>query len=152
MRYWIGVASQQHVQRGVEGGFAQLCHGQARPLQRMAEGDWIVYYSPREGLPGSTPCQAFTAIGEVGGLFDSVELTTDFLPYRRQVRFLPAQDVPIRPLLPLLSFITDKQRWGHAFRLGYVEIPQDDFELIATAMLGQQPGACSLVPPAIFSV
>jgi hypothetical protein len=37
-RYWIGVASKEHVQRGVLGGFAQVCHGKAGPLNRMEEG------------------------------------------------------------------------------------------------------------------
>lgn len=45
-RYWIGVASREHVHRGVKGGFAQVCHGKPGPLERMAEGDWIIYYSP----------------------------------------------------------------------------------------------------------
>lgn len=26
-KYWIGVASCEHVQRGVKSGFAQVCHG-----------------------------------------------------------------------------------------------------------------------------
>ena len=42
MRYWIGVASKDHVSRGVDGGFCQLCHGKAQPLKRMASGDWII--------------------------------------------------------------------------------------------------------------
>jgi hypothetical protein len=35
-RHWIGVVSRQHVLRGVAGGFAQLGHGTAAPLRRMA--------------------------------------------------------------------------------------------------------------------
>ena len=66
MRYWIGVASRDHVARGVAGGFCQLCHGKAQPLQRMSAGDWIIYYSPKEEFDGNTPCQRFTAIGEIG--------------------------------------------------------------------------------------
>lgn len=67
-RYWIGVASHAHVRRGVEGGFAQLNHGKASPLQRMAAGDWLIYYSPREQREGGAPVQAFTAIGQVAGV------------------------------------------------------------------------------------
>ena len=63
--YWIGVASRVHVQNGVDGGFAQLCHGRCPPLKRLEEGDWIVYYSPRERFNEKTPCQSFTAIGQV---------------------------------------------------------------------------------------
>ena len=50
MKYWIGVASRNHVQRGVADGFAQLCHGKQNPLTRMTRGDWLVYYSPRSEM------------------------------------------------------------------------------------------------------
>ncbi len=35
MRYWIGVACKEHVLRGVTGGFCQVCHGKAAPLNHM---------------------------------------------------------------------------------------------------------------------
>ena len=34
-RYWIGVASRDHVMRGVAGGFCQLGHGKAAPVKRL---------------------------------------------------------------------------------------------------------------------
>ncbi len=140
MRYWIGVASKDHVSRGVTGGFCQLCHGKAQPLKRMTVGDWIIYYSPKERFEDSVPCQAFTAIGEVvGGKVYPFEMFPGFVPFRRDIRFLPAQDAPIRPLLAQLSFIRDKSRWGYAFRFGHLEIPQADFQLIAGKMLGYVP-------------
>ena len=63
--YWIGVVSRAHVQGGVAGGFAQLCHGKERPLRRMRTGDWLIYYSPRTEREGGAPIQSFTAIGRV---------------------------------------------------------------------------------------
>lgn len=141
MRYWIGVASKDHVNKGVAGGFCQLRHGKAQPLKRMARGDWLICYSPKEQFEGDTPLQAFTAIGEVVG--DQVypfEMAPGFVPYRRDIRFVqPAQDAPIRPLLDHLAFIQNKARWGYAFRFGHFEIQKADFELIAKAMRnGQQ--------------
>ena len=44
MKYWIGTVSQEHVLRGVAGGFCQVCHGKAAPLNRMKRGDWLLYY------------------------------------------------------------------------------------------------------------
>lgn len=139
-RYWIGVASREHVRLGVAGGFCQLCHGKARPLQRMAVGDWIVYYSPKLRFGEAAPCQAFTAIGEVvGAVVYPFEMAPGFVPFRRDIRFLEATETPIRPLLDRLSCIRDKARWGYAFRFGHLEIPQTDFDLIAEAMLRQVP-------------
>ncbi len=137
MRYWIGVASKYHVQRGVIGSFCQLCHGKSQPLKRMAVGDWIIYYSPKEFYEKTTPCQKFTAIGQViGSEVYTVEMIPGFTPHRRDIRFLEADDAPIRPLLEQLSFIKDKSKWGYVFRFGHLEIPKADFELIAAAMLG----------------
>ena len=63
--HWIGVASRDHVRRGVAGGFCQLGHGKHAPVQRLAPGDRLVYYSPRTALDGGEPVQAFTAIGRI---------------------------------------------------------------------------------------
>jgi predicted RNA-binding protein len=140
MRYWIGVASKEHVSFGVAGGFCQLNHGKAQPLKRMAVGDWIIYYSPKDKFNGSEALQQFTAIGEVvGSEVYQFEMSPDFVPYRRDIRYLEAQDVPIRPMLNSLGFITDKSKWGSAFRFGHLEISRADFELIASSMLGYVP-------------
>lgn len=140
MRYWVGVASRDHVDRGIYGGFCQLCHGKARPLERMSVGDWIIYYSPREIFEETAPCQKFTAIGEVAGSeIYPFEMFPGFVPYRRDIRFLEARDAPVRPLIGKLSFIKDKSKWGYTFRFGHFEISRTDFELIATAMLGFIP-------------
>ncbi len=139
VRYWIGVASRQHVLIGVDGGFAQLCHGKALPLKRMAKGDWIIYYSPQEVLGEKQPCQYFTAIGEViDDKVYQVEMMPGFVPYRRDIRFLPNNEVPIRPLLDRLSFIKDKNRWGYVFRFGHLQIPEADFRLIAETMFNNK--------------
>ena len=139
-RYWIGVASKDHVLRGVAGGFCQLCHGKAQPLKRMAVGDWIIFYSPKEQFETASPYQQFTAICEViGAGVYTFEMFPGFVPNRRDIRFLKATDTPIRPLLAQLSFIKDKRKWGYAFRFGHIEIPKSDFNLIATQMLGHIP-------------
>jgi hypothetical protein len=43
-RYWIGIASSDHVEKGIQGGFAQLGHGKLAPIRRLSPGDWIAYY------------------------------------------------------------------------------------------------------------
>ena len=65
MRYWVGVASRDHVLLGVAGGFCQVCHGKQAPLARMKQGDWILYYSPKTGMNSGEKVQAFTAVGQI---------------------------------------------------------------------------------------
>lgn len=134
-RYWIGVASKEHVVKGVEQGFCQLCHGKHNPLKRLTPGDWIVYYSPRTAQNGGEVVQAFTAIGQIlTGEPYSFDMGGGFTPYRRNVQFITASEAPIKPLLDQLSFIKNKYSWGYVFRFGLLEIPQGDFQHIAAAM------------------
>jgi hypothetical protein len=144
MRYWIGVASRDHVARGVAGGFCQLCHGKAQPLQRMSAGDWIIYYSLKECFEDTVTCQRFTAIGEV----DTSDVYAHaishwFVPHRRSIIFHDAHEVDIRPLISQLGFIRDKSRWGYAFRFGHLEISREDFELISARMLVEAPAVAA---------
>jgi hypothetical protein len=64
-RFWIGVASRDHVNVAVKGAFLQLNHRRKAPLRRLKAGDDVIMYSPRTGYPDGEPLQAFTAIGTV---------------------------------------------------------------------------------------
>lgn len=133
--YWIGVVSRSHIQIGVRGGFMQLNHGKKAPLQRLKEGDHIAVYSPKTAYPDGEPLQAFTAIGcVVTGEIYQVEMSPDFKPYRVDVQFMPCTEAPIRPLIPTLSFITNKQSWGAAFKFGHLKVPREDFVQVSQAM------------------
>jgi hypothetical protein len=134
-RYWLGVVSRRHVERGVNGGFAQLCHGKRAPLARMQVGDWLIYYSPRTDMDGGAPLQAFTAIGRVtGASVYAHAMSDDFVPHRRDVTYVRCQPAPIAPLVPKLSFVTDPKRWGFPLRRGVLPLTAGDFALISGAM------------------
>ena len=133
--YWIGVVSKDHVDMGVAGGFTQLNHGKAGPLERMRAGDGFVFYSPRQSYPNGELLQAFTAIGRIRtGTVYQVQVDDSFHPFRLDVDYFPAQPAPVRPLIAELSFIRSKEHWGAAFRFGFVRVPEQDFARIAAAM------------------
>jgi hypothetical protein len=134
-RYWIGVASRDHVMKGVAGGFCQLGHGKAAPVKRLAPSDWIAYYSPRTKLEGGEPVQAFTAIGRIkAGEPYEADMGGGFHPVRRDVDYRKGVEAPIRPLLDRLSFTSAGQSWGYAFRRGSFTVSAEDFLTIAEAM------------------
>lgn len=135
-RYWIGVASRDHVMNAVQSGFAQLCHGKQAPLKKMNTGDWIIYYSPKVDYKESIPHQKFTAIGKV--IDDNVyqvDMRSNFLPYRRNIDFIPCEEILIHPLISKLSFIKSVKYWGYSFRFGHLEICEKDFKIIAESMV-----------------
>lgn len=135
-RYWCGVVSRDHIQRGLAGGFCQVCHGRRGPLARMAVGDGIVFYSPSIQFRGAERCQRFTAIGTVVGEAPyPFRMTPDFEPFRRDVRYAEAREADIHPLLDRLDFTRGNPNWGYKFRFGHFELSEADFRTIAEAML-----------------
>ena len=140
-RYWIAVVPRDHAEAAVAQGFVALNYGKAAPLSRMQPGDGLAFYSPRERFPDGPPLQAFTAIGRVGDgpVFEGPPV--DPPPaFRRSAAWLAATPAAIRPLLPGLSFIRNKEHWGAAFRFGVLRVPREDFAAIAIAM-GRDPDA-----------
>ena len=140
MKYWIGVASRDHVKTGIKGGFCQLGHGKSAPIKRLSPGDWIVYYSPRTAMDGGEPVQAFTGIGRIKDRAPyEFDMGNGFVPARRDVVWAKSKDAPIRPLIEQLDFIQNKKNWAYVFRFGLVSIAEEDFKIIAAAM-GVDPG------------
>lgn len=134
-KYWIAVASKEHVLRGKKEGIAQVCHGKQNPLKKMNPGDWVIYYSPTEIFGKKEPCRKFTAIGQIKDKEPyQFKMSDDFIPWRRDIKFLKSTDVEIEPLIHDLSFIKNKKQWGFVFRYGLFAIPFDDFTLIASRM------------------
>jgi hypothetical protein len=135
-QHWMGVVCRTHVERGVAGGFAQLCHGKARPLRLMHAGDWLVYYSPSSEMRGGQRLQAFTALGQV--IDDDVyqvDMGGGFTPFRRNVRYQSVRAVAIADLADRLH-LTARVNWGMALRFGHLALDEHDFALIAEEMRG----------------
>jgi hypothetical protein len=106
----------------------------------MSSGDGVVFYSPKIRFENSktkdNTLQAFTAIGEIKGeALYQVEMTKDFTPWRKDVLFYAFnKEASILPLVPKFKFITNKEKWGAAFRYGFLQIQKEDFDLIYANM------------------
>jgi hypothetical protein len=138
-KYWIIVASKDHVKNGIAEGIAQACHGKTSPLKRMKKGDIVLFYSGKQTLVKPDKCQEFTALGKV--LDDEIyqlQVTEDFCPSRRNIEFSQCEDTSILPLIDKLDFIQNTKNWGYPFRFGIFEIKLHDFDLISSQMLRHQ--------------
>ncbi|MBC6315395.1 EVE domain-containing protein [Listeria grandensis] len=131
-KYWIGVASADHVELGVAGGFSQLCHGKEAPLKRMKPGDWLVYYSPKQTLGGVEKQQCFTAIGRVKGTeVYPFAMSETFVPYRKDIDFfLDAKAIPLHDISTLDAW----QKYRSSLRYGHFEIDKAFFLILAEKM------------------
>ncbi|MDB5894762.1 MAG: hypothetical protein JWQ88_2293 [Rhodoferax sp.] len=138
VRNWIAVASAEHARRGrdaVPNGFMQVCHGKRGPLQRVSPGDRVAYYAPATTMGGKDRLQSFVSIGVVvPGEPYAFDMGGGFVPYRRDVAYVPACEAAIAPLLPALDFVEDPARWGYKFRFGLFEVGGADMRRIAQAM------------------
>ena len=135
--HWLAVASAEHVRHGREHGFMQVCHGKAAPLRRIRAGDRVVYYSPTKAFRGKDGLQSFTAIGVVRpGEPYAFDMGGSFCPFRRDVDWFEAMEVPIRPLLDRLEFSAGVRNWAYQLRFGLLAISPADMDLIASAMKG----------------
>jgi len=119
-KYWIVVASKDHVEIGRKLGIVQANHGKAAPLNRMKAGDLIAFYSPKLHFQGKEPLKKFTAIARVkeGEIYHG-NMGGGFIPYRRDVEFIPCEETDIITLIPKLTFIRNKKSWGIVFRFGF---------------------------------
>lgn len=134
-RYWIAVASADHVLRGQADGYMQVCHGKATPLRRMQAGDIVVYYSPSQVFGSKISLQAFTAIGRLKPRDAyQADMGGGFHPYRRDVAWTASRQASIQPLLQTLEFSTGVKNWGYQFRYGLFAISEHDMRVIAAAM------------------
>jgi EVE domain len=138
---WIAVASADHARRGRDAcadaghGFMQVCHGKRGPIARVKPGDRVAYYAPTVTVGGKDKLQSFVSLGLVQpGEPYAFDMGGGFVPFRRDVHYLPAVEVPIAPLLDAFEFVEDRQRWGYKFRFGLFSISDHDMQLIAHAM------------------
>lgn len=113
---------------------------------RLREGDRaVIYLAGSSSSKSDSDVQCFVAVAEICGptihdgwlradrsWLGSVAPTPDYVRLRREVWF--SEPVPIKKLLPSLSFTRDKSRWGVSLQGGIVGIGNEDFGLIlATA-------------------
>ncbi|HEV7848597.1 MAG TPA: EVE domain-containing protein [Mycetocola sp.] len=140
IRYWLAVASRDHVRTAVDLGVAQISHGTRPNLERMGDADGLVYYSPKTAYPDGDPLKQFTAIGRIAGTEIYQALSLDWRPWRRRVDWdETAEPALIRPLLGALEFTRNAPDWGYQLRAGLIELSRHDFEIIRDAMRRPSP-------------
>ena len=134
---WIAVASAEHARRGRDEmvpGFMQVGHGKLSPLKRVKPGDRVAYYAPTVTFGVQDKFQRFVSLGIVQPGEPYAFDMGGFVPYRRDVSYLPSQEASILPLLDEFEFVEDRSRWGYKFRFGLFQISDHDMKLIAKAM------------------
>jgi hypothetical protein len=134
MAIWLGVASAEHVRRGVGLGIGQIGHGKRAGLARLRAGDALLYYSPVERLGDRRPLRRFTAFGQVED--DEIWQADEgsFQPYRRRVAYLDVRPVDLAEVKGELE-LTAGAGWGYQLRRGLVALTDGDGAILRERML-----------------
>ena len=133
--HWIGVAAANHVAKAVAGGFAMFAHGKHSAAKRVKAGDWVAYYSPRDGMNEGAERRQFTAIGQAtDGATTEEYMAPGVTGWQRPMRWLDAGPADVYPLLDKFAFVSDRRHWGMYFRKSLFSVDLADFTLIAEAM------------------
>lgn len=138
MTAWLGVASAEHVRRGVRLGIAQIGHSKRTGLTRMEQGDTLVYYSPVERLGDKTPLREFTALGTVADDVIWQADEGDFKPFRRRVNYEDTRAVSLQDITSQLR-LTSTANWGYQLRRGLVPLDPVDVGVLRKSMLTAIP-------------
>lgn len=139
-KFWIGVIARDHALIATARGYCAFSHGKASAVSKLSVGDRFVLYSPKTGVSEGDTIQAFTALGTITGdaPYQALWADTDMDVWVRDAAFDTISEVPVKPMLDDLSFVTNPRYWGMAFRRSLFEISQDDFAKIAAAMEANQ--------------
>jgi hypothetical protein len=135
-RYWVSNAAQEHVHIVRDKGYTQINMGPREPLEKMNVGDWILYYSPTIYFEQLIPtCQKFTGIACVSDtrIYPQGNQQPDH--WRRNVDFYHC--IPHHPkhFFGKVSFLPDNSNWIEILNQPILEIPRNDFILIADKIL-----------------
>lgn len=134
-KYWIAVASADHLARGKQGGFMQANHGKAAPLKRIKKNDIVAYYSPLKIYGGTEKLRSFTGLGRITSETPyQGDMGEGFKPFRHDVSWFQTSDAAIELMLQKLEFTKGKTNWGYQFRFGLFEVSEIDINTIAAAM------------------
>jgi len=132
-RFFIGVVHRAQAAMARNIGLVAFSHGREAPVKGVAPGDAVMLCAPRTDFDGD-PVQAFIAHARITG---AAPRRREFFPgktaWARDATFDDVTEVPVRPMLPDLSFVKITRHRGMAFRLGKFAIPEPHDRRIGAA-------------------
>jgi predicted RNA-binding protein len=143
MNFWICSMTQDNLDAGLEAGVIGFNEDVGRRLRRAEHGDKVIFYVPRRRF--SKHSDGVRKLYGLAEVMDSFYESADpvwpngVFPCRVKIKVVHRKSVDIRPLIKMLSFITNKENWGSAFLSSVRNIPESDFKLILSAYEGKPP-------------
>lgn len=143
--YWLTVTAQEFVQMARDKGFTQVNSGTKTVLEKMSQGDWILYYSPTifHEKP-KTVCQKFTGISSVIDTYVYPQNAQNQELWRRNVEYFHSIPQHAQQFHQQVDFLKQHPDWTQAFCEPIFEISRNDFLYIAQAIVVPVQNRCLL--------
>jgi hypothetical protein len=143
-RTWVVVLGDRDGLRWVvKNDMMAWTKGSARKAAEIRCGDGLILYVTRGAFHNPARGEA-QLVAEVRALEQPRPLAQPFLLAGRtfvsacRLRFtllLPEKKgAPVRPIVENLAFVRRKDTWGQYFRSGLIEVPGEDFDVMAQAL------------------
>ena len=136
VRYWLCITNDENWKVIKTKHIWGVSERRKNKLESVEIGDYMIFYVKPARIGGifkvaSKPYVDKRKIFTYSG-FSGKEV----FPYRVKLEpvTVPEEPVDFKPLVPKLSFLTNKKRWSAPLRTAMKEIPREDFELIRWAI------------------
>ena len=129
-RFFLLTASKDHLDNGKQMSYIQQKH--ANRIEKIRAGDFVVLYAGKAEYGTNKPYQKIVSVCQaIDDQYTKLPKTDGSgFYFRKNMTYLPFEEKEIRTLIPKLSFVTNKTRWGFYFMSGFKEISQSDFDKI----------------------
>jgi len=140
VRYWLCVTNQANWRVVKEKLIWGVSERYRRRMEELSPGDLLVFYVRPKRIAGIFKAASKPFVDKKR-IFSSEGFRTDeVFPHRVRLEpvLVPPEPVPFEPLVPKLKFIKNKARWTGHLRGAMRPIPEEDYELIKSALKAGQ--------------
>jgi len=136
MAYWLCVTNRENWEVIRKRRIWGVSSRSASKISKVKRGDTLVFYKIQDKESPSQVVGIFEATSDP--FYDEKPVFSGgVFPHRVRVesRLVPEEPLDFKPLVPKLSFITNKEKWNlHLRGKAMIELPKEDFEAIISAM------------------
>ena len=148
MSHWLCILNRENFEVVMGKRIWGVSKRHKNQLMRVDVGDKLIFYLIGEKIGDEKRDSAIGGIFEVISrpyedhkpVFPSQITKGEVYPHRVKVKplLIPKEEVPFRPLIERLEFITNKKKWsGHLVGKAMREIPERDYGVIRELVEGE---------------
>jgi len=141
MNYWVfPITADNHLICLKHKVVGAKSNNNNKRINQVKKGDIILFYITREHLTKKGhPVHQFSSVVQCMGpscqaINESINIFGSTYPQHLPIKIINQKKCDIKPLINKLSFMKNKENWGSAFMSGMRLIPENDYNIIISAL------------------